>query len=100
MTLKPLHLVADVKKRCEYRPSVSTIVLFGLEVKGEQIPPVYMEIRFVDYESQKIEGDHVMLSLEEALEFAEKDYGILKDEWREMSEVEIARITWSTGFDE
>lgn len=95
MKLKPLHLVADVKKPCAYRPNVSTIVLFGLEVEGEHEPPIYMEIRFLDYDSQQIEGDHLMHSLEEALESAKQDYGIFRDDWREMNEVEIARISWS-----
>lgn len=95
MKPQPLHMVADVKVPCAYRPSVSTIVLFGLEVAGEHEPPVYMEIRFVDYASQQIEGDHLMITLEQALESAEQDYGISKDDWRQMSDAEIARIRWS-----
>lgn len=33
-----------------------------------------------------------MLSLEEALESARADYGILRTDWRAMSRAEIARI--------
>lgn len=92
---KPLlYLFAKVRCICEYRPSVTAIVLFGLEVEGEDEPPVYMEIRFIDYTSQQIEGDHLMLSLEEALEYAQADYGIHQTDWRAMNQEEIDRITW------
>lgn len=92
MEQEPLHLFAYVRQSCEYRPGVTAIVLFGLKVEGD--PPVYMEIRFIDYASQQIEGDHLMLSLEEALESARKDYGIQQDDWRAMSPEEIERIAW------
>nr|WP_260406956.1 hypothetical protein [Pseudomonas cichorii] len=94
MTQAPQHLFASVRRRCEYRPAVTAIVLFGLEVEGEGEAPVYMEIRFIDYDSQQVEGDHLMLSLEEALEHARDDYGILQTDWRAMSQEEIDRIAW------
>lgn len=53
---------------------------------------MYLEIRFVDYETLDIEGDHLMGSLEEAMEYAEIEFGILHDDWRPMSEEEIERI--------
>lgn len=94
MEQEPLHLFAYVRQPCEYRSSVTAIVLFGLKVEGDGDPPVYMEIRFIDYASQQIEGDHLMLSLEEALESARMDYGIEQDDWRPMSPEEIERIAW------
>jgi hypothetical protein len=94
MKKAPLYLFAKVRFSCEYRPNVTAIVLFGLEVEGEDEPPVYMKIRFIDYTSQKIEGDHLMLSLEEALEYARSDYGIQQNDWRAMNQEEIDRIAW------
>jgi len=70
-------------------------VLFGLEIEGDN--PVYLEIRFEDYETLQIEGDHLMLGLEEAMESAELEYGILRSDWREMSEMEIQRIPFFVG---
>lgn len=94
MTQAPQHLFAFVQQRCEYRPAVTAIVLFGLKVEGEGESPVYMEIRFIDYGSQQVEGEHLMLSLEEALEHARDDYGILQTDWRAMSREEMDRIAW------
>lgn len=94
MVQVPIYLFANVRQPCEYRPSVTAVVLFGLKVEGEGEPPVYMEIRFIDYGSQQIEGDHLMLSLEEALESARIDYGIRQSDWRAMSQEEIDRIAW------
>jgi hypothetical protein len=90
----PKHLFAYVRQPCEYRPSVSAIVLFGLSVEGKDEPPVYLEIRFIDYSCQQVEGDHLMLSLEEAIEAARNDYGIQEDDWRAMSQKEIDQIKW------
>lgn len=51
-------------------------MLFGLEVKDDD--PVYLLIRFEDYGKLQIEGDHLILGLDEALESAEFEYGILQ----------------------
>lgn len=91
MKKEPVYLFANVRQPCDYRPNVTAIVLFGLEVTGED-EPVYLEIRFIDYDSRQVEGDHLMLSLEEALEYARLDYGIEEQDWREMSQQEINRI--------
>ncbi|WP_205902706.1 hypothetical protein [Pseudomonas viridiflava] len=53
-----------------------------------------MEIRFIDYDRQQIEGDHLMLSFEEAIEAARRDYGIQPEDWRAMSQTEIDQIAW------
>ena len=90
MTALPQHLFANVRTVDDYRPSVTAIVLFGLEVEGEGL--VYLEIRFEDYLGLKIEGDHLMLTLEEAMESAEHEYGISASDWRAMSQDEIDRI--------
>ena len=94
MPQAPRHLFAYVRQPCEYRPSVTAIVLFGLSVEGKDEPPVYLEIRFTDYSRQQVEGDHLMLSLEEAIELARSDYGIQADDWREMDQQEIDQISW------
>ena len=91
MKKEPKYLFANVRQPCDYRPNVTAIVLFGLKVMGDD-EPVYLEIRFIDYDSLQIEGDHVLPALEEALEYALFDYGIDELDWREMSQQEINRI--------
>lgn len=93
MKKEPKYLFANVRQPCDYRPNVTAIVLFGLKVMGED-EPIYHEIRFIDYDSLQVEGDHMMLSLEEALEYALFDYGIEELDWREMSPQEINWIEW------
>ncbi|MBB2884821.1 MULTISPECIES: hypothetical protein [Pseudomonas] len=68
-------------------------MLFGLEVEGDA--PVYLEIRFEDYQALQIEGDHLMLTLEETMKCAEAEYGIVPSDWRAMSQHEIDRIPFS-----
>lgn len=92
MAPAPQHLFAYVRQPCEYRPHVTAIVLFGLKVAGGDEPAVYLEIRFIDYDRLQVEGDHLMLSLEEALEAARTDYGIEQGDWRGMSQEEIDRV--------
>jgi predicted nucleotidyltransferase len=89
------HLFAYVRKISEFRPDVTAIVLFGLVVEGDDL--VYLEIRFQDYGELQIEGDHLILGLDEALEIAEFEYGILPNDWRVMSEAEIQRIPFFVG---
>ena len=84
------YLFAEVRRASEFRSEVTAIVLLGAEVQGEN--PMYLEIRFIDYEALDIEGDHLMGSLEEAMEYAEIEFGILHDDWRPMSQEEIERI--------
>ncbi|WP_246871577.1 hypothetical protein [Pantoea ananatis] len=93
MKKEPKYLFAKVRQPCDYRPNVTAIVLFGLKVMGDD-ETVYLEIRFIDYDSLQVEGDHMMFSLEEALKFALIDYGIEELDWREMSQQEINRIEW------
>ncbi|MFP3515201.1 hypothetical protein SB766_03215 [Pseudomonas sp. SIMBA_077] len=94
MSSEPVYLIASVRQPCHYRPSVTAIVLFGLEVEGNNTPPVYMEIRFIDYPNLQVEGEHLMLSLQDALESARVDYGIEQADWRDMNQEEIDRIPW------
>jgi hypothetical protein len=89
------HLFAYVRTISEFRPDVTAIVLFGLKVEGVDL--VYLEIRFQDYGELQIEGDHLMVGLDEALECAAFEYGILPSDWRVMSETEIQRIPFSVG---
>lgn len=89
------HLFAYVRKISNFRPNVTAIVLFGLKAEDDDL--VYLEIRFKDYGELQIEGDHLMLGLDEALESAEFEYGILPNDWRVMSEAETQRIPFFVG---
>ncbi|WPN55830.1 hypothetical protein [Pseudomonas sp. P9_31] len=89
------NLFAYVRKISDFRPDVTAIVLFGLKAEDDDL--VYLEIRFKDYGELQIEGDHLMPGLDEALESAEFEYGILPNDWRVMSEAEIQRIPFFVG---
>ncbi|MDC6488370.1 hypothetical protein EIG75_17090 [Pseudomonas syringae] len=89
------HLFAYVRKISDFRPDVTAIVLFNLKVEDGY--RAYLEIRFKDYGKLQIEGDHLMLGLNEALESAKFEYGILPIDWRVMSEAEIQRIPFFVG---
>ncbi len=43
------HLFANVRKTSDFRPDVTSIVLFGMEATDGN--PVYLEIRFLDYDA-------------------------------------------------
>jgi hypothetical protein len=60
------HLFAYVRKISDFRPDVTAIVLFGQKAEDDDV--VYLEIRFEDYGELQIEGDHLILGLDEALE--------------------------------
>ncbi len=84
------YLFAECRKRCAQRPDVTSIVLFALLSEDDEV--VYLELRYTDFASGQFEGDHLWLSLEEALDGAFEDYGISEDDWRPLSVREIARI--------
>ncbi|MCW2293434.1 hypothetical protein M2262_003484 [Pseudomonas sp. BIGb0408] len=89
--LPTLHyLFAECRKTCPQRPEVTAIVLFALLCEDDDV--VYLEIRYTDYASGQFEGDHLWLSLEEAMHSALEDHGIAEDDWRALSAREIARI--------
>jgi len=84
------YLFAECRKRCAQRPDVTSIVLFALLSENDEV--VYLELRYTDFASGQFEGDHLWLSLEEALDGTFEDYGISEDDWRPLSVREIARI--------
>ncbi|CAH0307045.1 hypothetical protein SRABI70_04578 [Pseudomonas sp. Bi70] len=84
------YLFAECRKRCAQRPDVTSIVLFALLSEDDEV--VYLELRYTDFSSGQFEGDHLWLSLEEALDGTFEDYGISEDDWRPLSVREIARI--------
>lgn len=90
MIESPQYLFAHVRHPDDFRPKVTSIVLFGLASTEGQI--FYLEIRYIDFERNIIEGDHLMWSLEEAYEYAFIDYGIRELDWRPLSKVEIEKI--------
>ena len=90
MEKEPRYLFSDVKIPDPYRPDVKSIVLFGLQCSDGST--VYLEIRYIDYENDVVEGDHLMLSLEESYEYAIRDYGIQKSDWRDLTSQEIEKI--------
>jgi len=89
------HLFAYVRKINDFRSDVTAILLYGLKAEDDDL--MYLEIRFRDYGALQIEGDHLMPGLNEALESAEFDYGILPNDWRVMSEAEIQLIPFFVG---
>ena len=78
-----------------FRPEVTSIVLFGFASTDGQI--FYLEIRYIDFEKNIIEGDNLIWSLEEAYEYACRDYGIREADWRPLSKVEIEKVECGMG---
>lgn len=90
MNESPLYLFSYVKHPDEYRPNVTSIVLFGMVSTDGQV--FYLVIIYIEYENDIVERDHLMWSLEEAYEYAFRDYGIQKSDWRQLSQEEIEAI--------
>jgi hypothetical protein len=95
MSESPKYLFAHVRHPDDFRPEVTSVVLFGLASTDGQI--FYLEIRYIDFEKNIIEGDHLMWSLEEAYECALRDYGVREADWRPLSKVEIEKIESGMG---
>lgn len=91
----PRHLFAKVRRPDSFRPTVTAIVLFGLAATDGTV--FHLEIRYIDYTSNIIEGDHLMTSLQDAYLHAFNDYGIEPSDWRELTVEEIASIEAGIG---
>jgi len=86
----PKYLFSQCQQPNQYHPDVSSIVLFGVTCDDGEV--VYLEIRYIDYDRNLVEGDHLWLSLEEALHYSYVDFGISEGEWKALSSDEILRI--------
>ena len=94
--MQPLHhLFAPVRRASEFRPQVTSLVLFGLNTADGGV--VYLTIRYSDYKNDLIEGDHLMLSLDEAQAYAQDEYGIAPNDWQPLSAVEIKKVDAGIG---
>lgn len=89
----PMYLFSECQQSNQFHPSVSSIVLFGMTCADGDI--VYLEIRYIDYNKNIIEGDHLWSSLGEALHYSYTDFGINEGQWRTLSLDEILRIDHS-----
>lgn len=90
---KPGYSFAPCKEPSEF--GVTSVVLIGLvSTDGDAL---YLLIRYVDYETGVVEGDHLYHSLEEAFESTHSDYGIGPGDWRSLSEAEIAVVDAQIG---
>lgn len=83
------NLFANVRKQNPFRPAVRSVALLGM--RGDD-QPWYMQVRFYDFATMDIEGDHLMFSLQEAINHAQADYGILESDWRPLQPGEVDSI--------
>lgn len=83
------NLFANVRKQNPFRPAVKSVALLGM--RGDD-QPWYMQVRFYDFATMDIEGDHLMFSLQEAINHAQADYGILESDWRPLQPGEVDSI--------
>lgn len=83
------NLFANVREKCPWRPTVKSVALLGMRGDHE---PMYMMVRFCDFDSQDIEGDHLMFSLEEAMDSSREEFGILESDWRTLRPEEVDAI--------
>jgi len=86
----PKYLFSQCQQSNQYHPDVSSIVLFGMTCDDGAV--VYLEIRYIDYDRNIVEGDHLWLSLEEALHYSYVGFGISEEQWSALSSDEILRI--------
>lgn len=90
----PRYLLAEIKnpddEHLEYIGDITVVVLFGLKCDNGDV--LYLEIRYIDFENGVVDGDHVTGTLEEAYQSAFEHYGLLKDDWRNLSKDQIERI--------
>lgn len=83
------NLFANVRKENPYRPSVRSIALLGMQGDDQ---PWYLQVRFYDFDTKDIEGDHLMFSLQEATNYAQVEYGISESDWRPLRPDEVDAI--------
>lgn len=88
--MEPRYLIAPVPRHEAAHSDLGSIVLFGLPVADGRV--VYLEIRYRDYETGLVDGDHLHASLEEAFASLQQERGIFRQVWRPLSPDAIARI--------
>lgn len=86
----PKYLMAYSQKQNEYHLEVTAIVLLGMVSEDGDV--IYLEIRYQNYDAGIVEGDHLFLSLDEALISSEAHFGICREHWRDLSAHEIENI--------
>jgi hypothetical protein len=83
------NLFANVRKENKYRPTVRSIAFLGMHGDGQQW---YLQVRFCDFDAMDIEGDHLIFSLQEAMDYARMEYGVLESDWRLLRSDEVNAI--------
>jgi len=62
------------------------------EIKSGEGGSVYLMIRFRDLTRTRADSDHCFLSMEEALDEAERSFGVCRGNWQPLSDQEAAQI--------
>lgn len=84
------HLYAAIRQpRPEWR-CLSSVVLFAM--RGIHPYEPYLAIRYESFEEQLIDGDSFCLTIEEAMTYAEEEFGVSEADWKELSAEDVARI--------
>lgn len=92
-TEKPRYLHAYLEEPDE--DGVTALVAYGMTTTDGEV--VYLIIRYFDYENHSVQGDHLYMSFNEAMDDVFKDYALTRSSWRELSAEEILRIDARIG---
>lgn len=74
---------------------ITALVAYGMTTSDGEV--VYLIIRYFDYENHSVQGDHLYMSFNEAMEDVFKDYALTRSDWRELTDNEIMRIDACIG---
>jgi len=69
---------------------ITALVAYGMPASDGDV--VYLIIRYFDYEKYSVQGDHLYISFNEAMDDVFKDYALTRNDWRELTAEEIMRI--------
>ena len=90
-----ISIAANVKRRSHRNEAISFLVVHALMCEDGGF--VYLLIRYIDFDSEQIDGDHLHVSLDEALVNAEHEFGVQSSDWFALTALQAERIDRSIG---
>src|SRR5690606_3528345 len=88
-------IAANVTQRSHRNEAVSFLVVHPLMCEDGCF--VYLLIRYIDFDSERIDGDHLHLSLDAALLDAQHEFGVQSTDWFALTASQAERIDRSIG---
>lgn len=85
------HYYALIRRPPPIWSYLTSIVLYALPDPIEPHEP-YLAIRYVSFDEQRIDGDSLCLTLQEAKTYAEEEFGVGEADWQELPREQLLRI--------